>query len=155
MVLPVEVLPQIMQAISFLREGKTLNRACYLAGVSRHSFVTHVSKNPELQQVFDDALAEADDTLAEILVDIDQEHSDAKMAAVVSKNIQWLLSRRRPERYGDKITVTTQSSADQEIVGALKLALQRIPVPAQPLLTQEAHVMIDVSPEAVTVEDLL
>lgn len=154
MVLPVEVLPQIMKAIDLLRDGNTLHRACALAGISRHVFVTHVAKNPELQQVFDDALSEADDTLAEILVDIDQVHSDAKMAAVVSKNIQWLLSRRRPERYGDKITVKTESSADQEIVGALKMALQRIPVPAQPLIRKEAHVMIDVSPEVVNAEDL-
>jgi hypothetical protein len=131
--IPAVVLPKVMRVLEILRTGDknaTLWKACQEVGISRGALLNHVRQHPELQVEFDKAIEDADDTLAEILVDIDQIHSDAKMAAVVSKNIQWLLARRRPAKFGDRITVTNEGgSADKVIVEALRAAIDRIPLP--------------------------
>ena len=136
MTLPIDIVPRVMRVIDYLREGKTLKSACDLAGVSRPAVLAYVRKDEDLSKLFDAALEEADDTLAEILIDIDQVHSDAKMAAVVSKNIQWFLARRRPNKFGDRMIVSNEgSSADRTLVEALREALKRIPLPPAAQMT--------------------
>jgi hypothetical protein len=120
-----------MLVVEHMRSGDTLTNACKKVGVSRHVVATLAKNDERFREVLEDADREGQDTLAEILVDIDQYHPDPKMAAVVSKNIQWLLSKRRVADYGDRITVDTNKSQDEAILSALNEAIKRIPMPEQ------------------------
>lgn len=105
--------------------GETLTHACEQCGISYAVYWNTVRHHPALQGLHDEALAIAEDILADKLVRIDAEVSDPKMAAVISKNIQWLLSRRRPQKYGDKITVQHETSRDKVIIARLLAAKGR------------------------------
>ncbi len=68
----------------------------------------------------------AHDAMADALINIDNHEihgqSDPKMAAVVSKNIQWVLERRDAKRYGQRVEHNHTVSADRIITSALELA---------------------------------
>ena len=106
--------------------GDTLTRACDQCGISYATYWNTVRHSPVLQSLHDEALAIAEDILADKLVNIDAEVSDPKMAAVISKNIHWLLSRRRPQKYGDKIVVQHETSRDKVIIARLLAAKGRV-----------------------------
>ena len=61
--------------------------------------------------------------MADKLLTIHEECDDAKQASTLSSNIKWLLSRRSPKRYGDKIQVDIAQTVD--IRGAMSDAKER------------------------------
>ncbi len=63
-----------------------------------------------------------------MLVDIDKVHSNPSMARVISANIQWLLERRKPEKFGARIQVSMNNNATTALISALDKAMDRIPV---------------------------
>lgn len=129
MTLPMDYFPAIMQAIDLIGQGYTKTRACDDAGVSTELFDKYVSAYPQLGEIANAAFTRHYDTLADVLVNIDSDPrhgvSDPKMAAVVSKNIMFYLSRRRPKEYGDRVTVEHTITADKAIVDALTRAKTR------------------------------
>lgn len=124
----------------------TLTTACQEAGISRTSFLKYIRSDPDLLSLFEDAENESYDLLAEQSINIDQIHSDPKMAAVISKNIQWFLARKKPKEYGDRVSVDVTLQADKTIIAALQAAKARIPHHAGPTL--------DLTAEEVRAEDL-
>lgn len=150
-----------MRVITLLREGVMLQSACIKAQISRTACVSYIREHVELQAMWDEAINESYDTQAEALVDPTLwPTSDPKEAKVWSDNVKWVLGRRRPDLYGDRIRVEDfGGKADQVIVAALRAAIERIPIPpnhAQPP-------MIDITPDPepvpapreLTAEDLM
>lgn len=129
MSLPYDYYPLVMKAIGLLSEGRTRTRACDEAGISIATLDNYVKSSPELQEMYKEAEQRSYDAMAEALVDIDNHRihgrSDPKMAAVVSKNIMFLLSKRKPKEYGERITVDHNVTMDKAIVDALTAGKRR------------------------------
>lgn len=125
----VNIYPAIIRALDLIGQGFTKTRACDECQVSVATFNRYVTSDPQLAELAEEAATRGYDTLADILLEIDSNRiygsSDAKMAAVISKNIQWYLSRRRPKEYGNTVTVDVNISADKVIVDALSRAKVR------------------------------
>jgi hypothetical protein len=128
--LPQDIYPKVMRVIDLLGEGRTESEACDTAGVTVSTFRNYVSKTPELHDLFLDAEQRGYDRLADELINI---HSvcdqlgvtDAKMVKILSDNRKWLLSKRRPQQYGDKVVHEHNITADRTIIEALSQGKQR------------------------------
>lgn len=166
MTVPTTLYPVLANVISRVREGETTTKACSEYGLSVSTFLRHVRADETMGLQFDEALQESYDRLAEKLIHIDEDFPDAKMAKVISGNIQWLLERRKPEGYGKRITVENTGSADKRILEALAAAIERIPRPgeiaplhvigasATPLTPTERAVIFDPNWTDADIEDL-
>lgn len=90
------------------------------------------------------------DAMAEMLPMIDRlgpfSQSDPKMAKIISDNIKWLLSKRRTKKYGDKLEVTHNITADKAITDALTAGKNR---------ALNAHKIVDVEFSDVTEDEIL
>ena len=124
MSLPMDVYPAVMRALTLISQGRTKTSACDDAQISTSVFDRHVRGTPELAQMYEEAEQRGMDTLADILLEIDSNDqygsSDPKVQKVMSDNIKWYLSRKRPKQYGDKVTIEHSITADKAIIDALE-----------------------------------
>lgn len=122
---------KILHVITLLEQGPrntrimTLTEACDTAGITYASFKYHVEKDTELKDMFRTALAISEDIAADMLINIDRYVGDPKMATVISKNTQWVLSRRRRQDYGDHVTVEHTTTRDQQLLARMAEVRQR------------------------------
>lgn len=127
---PYDYYPAVLYAINELGQGHTLSQACDLANISVALFKSYCARDPQLQEMFVEAEQRSYDALADALVNIDNHkihgQNDPKMAAVISKNIQWFLSKKDPKRFGERMTVEHDVKVDVLITSALQRAKQRI-----------------------------
>lgn len=121
-----------MLAIKLVSEGKTPSAACKEVGIPLGRLLHHTKRDFVLEAAYEEAQQVGREHLADMLVNIDQVHSDPSVARIISKNIQWLLERRDRKRYGQTITVEKEGSAGDEIIAALHKAIDRIPM-AEPV----------------------
>jgi len=124
----VEMYPKVLKAIDLISQGFTKTRACDDAGLSTTTFDKLVNGDALLAELANEAEQRGYHSLADALVTIDTSvhgSSDPKMAAILSKNIQWYLSRRNPKQYGERVTVEHTITADRAIVDALERGKQR------------------------------
>lgn len=154
MTLPAEVFPKFMQVIDRIRQGYLPTRACREAETSWTSMKQAMKLHPELADMFEEALLECRDQMLEILVEIDTKDprtpygsTDPKMAAVISKNIMWVLEKMWPEKFVQRLRVETGRS-DEVIIAALQtaqmgMALSRQPVALPLPLPLPAPVVVD------------
>jgi membrane-bound lytic murein transglycosylase MltF len=147
MTLPAEIVPKIMRCLDLVRAGRSPTSASHEASISWGTIRRYCDKDEDLRAMMLEAVQEGQDVLADVLLEIDRDphygQSDASMAKVVSENIKWLLSRRRPDLYGDKSEVNINVRADRVILDALNAAKQR----TVPMIELQAN-------EDVNVEDL-
>lgn len=124
-----DYVPAAMQAIDLIAEGKTETRACNLARISVAKFRKTVESAPELQELLTNAQALHLDALRDALLEIDASElgsSDARMAGVKAKNLQWYLERADRARYGQKTEVSVNLTADKAIIDGLARARLRV-----------------------------
>ena len=141
----VDTFSQAMRVIDLVGQGHTVTSACQNTGISVKTFQRCVRADEQLMALFEEADQQGMDMLRDLLLNIDNDaqhgRSDPRMASVISKNIMWVLSKRKPEMYGDKIVVENRITADKAIVEALSRgrdrALQR------PLIDVTAKEVID------------
>lgn len=138
------------QIIDSVAAGTTLTRTCRLLQFPVARFLSIVKSNPELAEAYEVALQIGYDILAEKLVDADTElSSDPAVANVLSKNIQWFLTKRDKKRYGEHSVQEIHVTADKTITDALAAARQRA-VDASAALTYIDTTAIDVTPKSAT-----
>lgn len=130
MTLPMDIYPALMRAIDLIGQGKTKTAACDEAGIAYSQLTQYCENTPELRSLYEDAEQRGYDIMADNLVNIDQFGamlgvSDPKMLAILSKNIQWYLSRRRPRQYGERVSVEHNITADRAIIEALHRGKER------------------------------
>lgn len=129
MSLPYDVYPLVMKAISLLSEGRSKTRACDEAGISIAVFDNYIKNNQAMGDLFREAEQRSYDAMADALLEIDNHkiygQSDAKMANVISGNIKFVLSKRRPKEYGERITVDHNVTMDRAIIDALTAGRRR------------------------------
>lgn len=126
----VEKYERAFRAIQEMRLGKRVLTACRAAGVSRAQLYELAEQDASVGDALRIAESECDDILAESLVDANEwaEYGaqDPKVASVWAKNAQWLLSKRNPAKFGDKIVVEQKTTIDVVITSRLEAARARI-----------------------------
>lgn len=110
--------------ISMLHQGLTKKAICAELNISEHNMFKYLKQNPLFNKQYKEAAAVGYDALADSLLTINQTEPDVLRARVVSDNIKWLLARRKPETYGDKLEVNMNATVD--IAGALAEARGRV-----------------------------
>lgn len=130
MTLPADVYPRVMHVIDLLGQAKTESEACDTAGITVHAFRNYVSHTPELHDLFLDAEQRGYDRTADELANIhkwgdENGVTDVRMLSLISKNRWHLLSKRRPQQYGDKVVHEHNITADRTIIEALSQGKQR------------------------------
>ena len=120
---------QKAQAIDMAEEGATLKAIARHLGVD----VRHISKARKQDLIFDTDLARARDLGIEIqaddLLEVDSEENagkDVQLIRLKSDNVKWLIARRAPKRYGDRLEVNLNQTVD--LSGALIEARKRAPL---------------------------
>lgn len=126
----VENYTSALKVIDLVASGNTVRRALQLVpGISRMQFKRLLSNDPSLQAMYTEALECFKDANFDLLLNIDDDpesgRSDPKMAAVISKNIQFALGALEPDKYGAQVKVTHNLTASQQIIDALTAARAR------------------------------
>lgn len=133
-----------MRVIELVAEGRTLTAACRDVRMPYGTFRKLLASSETLRDLYAEAEHQSYDLMAEALLEIETHElygtQDARMAKVMSDNIKWLLSKRRPKDFGDKVQVEVNVTADRAIVDALERAKHRAIAHAP---------IIDVTPTAV------
>lgn len=121
--LPYDIYPLVIKAITAISEGKTETRACLDNGITVRVLRSTLEKNDQLRELYQEAQVLGYDRMAEILLEIDRDphygQSDPKMARVISDNIKWLLEKRKPKEYGARVQHDVTISADHAVIEAL------------------------------------
>lgn len=125
---PADRFQRALVVLDYVANGKTLSKACDWAGLTVTQFMHLKKTNDELAVAFEEAVQQGNDRMAEALVNIETDveygTNNPAMASVVSRNIQWYLSRR-DVRYADKTINQVVVTADKAITDALQLARER------------------------------
>lgn len=157
MALPYDYYPAVLYALDVISQGDTITEACDQANISVATFESYTRKDENLQELRMDAERRGHDALAEALIHIDNHRihgqSDPKMAKVISDNIKWLLAKKNPDKFGDRIKVDHEMTVDVVITSALEAARQRT-APAIEHAVEEAVILAVQSNEEV-MSDLL
>lgn len=144
--LPSVKYPILLAVLQMIADGATPSKACKDNGLTLAALKYHLNNDEELKTLFDDALEVGSDALADLLVDIDTVHSNPAMASLISKNIQWVLERRKPDKFGARVQVSMENNVTKTLLGALDAAIHRIPMASPPRV---ATVVVDVDFEDV------
>lgn len=127
-----DIMPRVLAVLELLCQGYTLTAACDKNSIGVATFRKHVNSNVELKEMFEEAEQRGFDTLADYLIDPFGAHgnkvtneTEAKKAKLVSDNIKWYLSRKRPTQYGDRSVVEHTITADKAIIEAMQQGNQR------------------------------
>lgn len=128
--LPYDYMPLVMAVIEKITDGVTETSACDELGLSISTFKLYINRDPELQDLYAEALQRGYDALADALLNPMNHalygHSDPKMAKVQSDNIKWFLEKRDAKRFGQRVEVNHHITADKAITAALTASRNRI-----------------------------
>lgn len=132
--MPAVTFAKALDVVKLVSEGKTVLEACDEIFIAVQQFRAACKREPALQTMLAEAEETRDDILADMLVNMQKLPSDPKMASVMSSNIKFLIERRRPMKYG-KVPEAVNPDSDQNklLAEALRAAIDRIPVAAQPV----------------------
>lgn len=130
MTLPVDMFPKVLAAINAIGQGKMESVACDEADISVAAFRSYINSSGDIADLYNDAMIRGYDRLADELANIhtwgdNNGVTDTKMLALISKNRQWLLTKRRPLQYGERSIVEHNITADRAIIEALSQGKQR------------------------------
>ena len=129
---------QKAKAIEMAVEGESLTRITKELCLSANAFWRARKSDPVFQKTFERARREGLEHIADGLLTITDEEPDVYRARLKSDNAKWLLSKRKPEVYGDRVEVNVNQTVD--IRSALDTARQRAKLPERvvnPLLPGE------------------
>lgn len=117
---------QLDKAVELASKGepfKVIIDECILG--SEYQFWLYRQHYPDFQNIFEQARQEGLEHLADGLMTAHDDHVDVQRARLRSDNAKWLLSKRKPQIYGDKIDVHVSQTID--ITTALQEARKRVP----------------------------
>lgn len=119
----------VFKAIDLIGQGYSETKACDTVCLNTGTFRKALSEHPEVKDLYDEHFMRGTDAMADALLEIDNHRlygqTNPQMAKVISDNIKWLLSKRRPRDFGDKLEVIHSLTADKAIIQALNAGQQR------------------------------
>lgn len=86
---------KIKAVLTAIASCGNISKACREAGIEHSQYYDWIHKDPDLKARHDEALDQALDAIEQKVYQRAFDQSD--------RLCEWLLSRRRPEKYGDKI----------------------------------------------------
>lgn len=128
--LPVIRFAEALKIIHQIAEGDTVLKACQTSRTTVAAFRQTLAKEPDLKALADQAIDIGSDVLADMLLDENFLPHNPQKARMFCDNVKWLLERRKPERYGQKVQHTMENNATAALIAALDASIQRIPLPA-------------------------
>lgn len=141
----------VLNVFKLMTEGETLVSACKKLALKPVQIRTAIKNSPLLIAMYEEVVAQRNDTLNDMLVNIDEYQSDARMAGVVSKNIQWVLERDDPAKFAGRGAASDiNAEATKALAEALNKAMDRVPMPTSKAPVIQNGKVIDV--EVVPVE---
>lgn len=126
---PYDYYPAVLYAIDKISQGMSKTQACDKANINIPTFEKYVKEDQQLTMLLVDAERRGYDALADALLQPGNHllygETNPQMAKVMSDNIKWLLSKRRPKEFGDRIEIKHEISLDRAITDAMDAARQR------------------------------
>ncbi len=110
-------------AIEMAEEGRTVKEIREAIMVDAGAFRRYLEKHPVFKANFAHARQEGLEELADSLQNITEEVGDVQKAKLKSENLRWILSKRKPLVYGDRIDVNVTQTID--ITSAIEEAKKR------------------------------
>lgn len=123
---------QEAKAIELAAAGFNLRKIIDEILLNEYQFYIYKEDNPDFKKRFDQARQEGLEHIADGLITIADDYQDVQRGRLKSENARWLLSKRKPSVYGDKVDIHVSQTID--ISGALAEA--------------KARAMIDVTPQS-------
>lgn len=135
---------QKKKAIQMAAEGRTLKSIREELNINNFAFYEFRLANPSFSNELARARQEGLEELGDSLLSIPVEEQDVQRARIRSENIRWLLSKRKPETYGDRLDLNVNQTVD--IGTALAEAKKRaLPQSYQP--ESQVEQVRDVTPQ--------
>lgn len=99
--------------LQLLSEGQSFAMACASINKTRLDLIRLLKDDRDFAAAVDEAKSVGYDELADGLLSIHTDESlDAQRLGLYSANLKWVLARRKPAEYGDKIEVKQNVSLD-------------------------------------------
>lgn len=114
---------QVNLAIELAAIGEPLKVIVGELLTTEYRFWKYRQEYPDFDKIFCSARNEGLEHLADALITLADEYQDVQRARLKSDNYKWLLSKRKPAVYGDKVDIHVSQTID--IGTALKEARQR------------------------------
>lgn len=120
---PVYTQEQRDLAVELASQGKPLSEIITQICSTEYEFWLYKQHYPDFNNLFEQARQEGLEHMADGLMTVADEERDVQRARLKSDNAKWLLSKRKPSVYGDKVDIHVSQTID--ISGALSEAKQR------------------------------
>jgi hypothetical protein len=114
-------------AIQLAADGKSIVEIQEVCKIDSRSFWKYREQYPKFARDFLLARQEGLEQLADSLITTADEYEDVQRGRLKSENIRWLLSKRKPLTYGDRLEVNMTQTVD--IGAALLEAKNRVLLP--------------------------
>ena len=114
---------QLDIAIDMAAKGEPLKMIVEAMCTSETGFWHYRQQYPDFKIAFEHARQEGLEQMADGLMTAHDEYTDVQRARLKSDNVKWLLSKRKPEIYGDKVDIHVSQTID--ITAALTEARAR------------------------------
>ena len=159
MALPYDYYPAVLYAIDLISQGNTVTEACDQSNLPVSTFRNYIDRDEKLNALYVEADQRGSDAMADALINIDNHrihgNSDPKMAKVISDNIKWVLARRKPKEFGDRVQVDHSVTVDVTITTALDAARRRVSVAEQPEVIDASAVPVFDDEDAAIMRELM
>ncbi len=140
-------------ALDLAAQGKSIKAIYSQLNISHSALWKYRQHDLKFEQDFACARQEGLEHNADELLDLVDEIPDVQKARLKSDNIKWILSKRKPATYGDRLDLNVNQTID--IGSALAEARNRVGIrDAHALASQgdtslDEHILLDVSPVKV------
>jgi hypothetical protein len=114
---------QLDVAIELAAKGEPIKRITEAIITTEIDFWTYRQQYPDFKNAFEYARQEGLEQMADGLITAADEYVDVQRGRLKSDNVKWLLSKRKPEVYGDKVDIHVSQTID--ITAALTEARAR------------------------------
>lgn len=114
--------------IQAAKEGKTLEEIRQDAMTDRKAFYEALEHDPSFNETFAQARQFGLEELSEQLLTYPDTYDDVQKARLKSDNVKWILSKRKPSTYGDRvdINITTPPDLNAAIEDARKRTIEGV-----------------------------
>ncbi len=103
---------QKQMGLELAAEGKSIKHIREKIGISADGMRHYFQRYPDYQKNFAAARQEGLEELADDLLDITEKEPDVLKARLKSENLRWVLSKRKPHVYGDRIDINMNATVD-------------------------------------------
>ncbi len=138
---------QLDLAIELAANGEPLKVIIGQIVSSEYEFYLYRLHDPLFANSFEQARQEGLENLADALITLADDTTDVQRARLKSDNYKWLLSKRKPSVYGDKVDIHVSQTID--ISTALNEAKKRA---LPPSTSDSVDLAIDVTPRKLIPE---